>query len=349
MPACIFFLPNSILSAAEAQRLGKHAFPETLKEYLNGFDKPRTVEIFENPALSGFAGLQWVWMLLSQRENLAPTAPYLWKGLGGPKVDQEFWALNGYRVENGVLLSSGDFFDIDEECDLRDLLNPIARRFNFEIQVLDGRFFFTRKTAWEVLTAPWLAQMNKPAAPAAGPAAAEYNALSHEISAALASSSFNEERRKLGRPALDGFWINGGAFEEQLLPYTQIRCCLSSDPTVRGIAEAAGIRKAYVASKVKDWPDCPEGDHFCILDEFMSADVKSDPERWSAAWESALEKIRHLSESAKGFEKYFPRLVASDGLSVSVIEKTQEAKSTFAFWKKEKNYTESWISPALGR
>lgn len=75
------------------------------------------------------------------RENLAPSAPYLWKGLGGPKVHQEFWALNGYRKENGVLKSAGDVFDIDEECDLRDLLNPIARQFNFEVQVLDGRFF----------------------------------------------------------------------------------------------------------------------------------------------------------------------------------------------------------------
>lgn len=48
-----------------------------------------------------------------------PVRSYLWKGLGGPKVHQEFWALNGYRKENGVLKSAGDVFDIDEECDLK--------------------------------------------------------------------------------------------------------------------------------------------------------------------------------------------------------------------------------------
>lgn len=347
MPACIFFLPNSILSTQEAKQLGAHVFPDALREYLKGFDEPRTVRIFENQALSGFAGIQWVWMMLTQRENLAPTAPYLWKGLGGPKVHQEFWALNGYRIDDGVLKSAGDVFDIEEECDLRDLLNPIARRFNFEIQVLDGRFFFTRKTAWPVVCAPWLAQQNKPAAPAAGPAAQEFNELSSEISRALSASSFNKQRKENGRPALEGFWINGGAFEEQLLPYTQIRCCLTSNPTIRGIAEAAGINRAYVKSSVRNWPDCPEGDLFCILDEFKDSIVKSDPLLWETAWADALEKVKQLSESAKGFEKYFPRLVACDGLHVSVIEKTQDSKASFAFWKKEKDHTHAWLCPKI--
>ena len=173
MPACIFLLPNSLPSPNEIKALGKDAYPPILRNFLDGFGEPRVATIFENPALSGFASIQWVWMLLTQRENLAPTAPYLWKGLGGPKVHQEFWALNGYRKENGVLKSAGDIFDIDEECDLRDLLNPVARQFDFEVQVLDGRFFLARKKAWQVLIAPWLAQENKEPAQAAGPEAAE--------------------------------------------------------------------------------------------------------------------------------------------------------------------------------
>lgn len=164
MPACIFLLPNSLPSPNEIKALGKDAYPPVLRNFLEGFGEPKVATIFENPALSGFASMQWVWMLLTQRENLAPSAPYLWKGLGGPKVHQEFWALNGYRKENGVLKSAGDVFDIDEECDLRDLLNPIARQFNFEVQVLDGRFFLARKKAWQVLITPWLAQEDKPAA-----------------------------------------------------------------------------------------------------------------------------------------------------------------------------------------
>ena len=169
MPACIFLLPNSLPSPNEIKALGKDAYPPVLRNFLEGFGEPKVATIFENPALSGFASMQWVWMLLTQRENLAPTAPYLWKGLGGPKVHQEFWALNGYRIENGVLKSAGDIFDIDEECDLRDLLNPVARQFDFEVQVLDGRFFLARKKAWQVLIAPWLAQENKEPAQTAGP------------------------------------------------------------------------------------------------------------------------------------------------------------------------------------
>jgi len=255
MPACIFLLPNSLPSPNEIKALGKDAYPPVLRNFLEGFGEPKVATIFENPALSGFASMQWVWMLLTQRENLAPTAPYLWKGLGGPKVHQEFWALNGYRIENGVLKSAGDIFDIDEECDLRDLLNPVARQFDFEVQVLDGRFFLARKKAWQVLIAPWLAQKNKEPAQTAGPQAAEWTEITRVIEDSLAKSAFNEFRAKAGRPPVEGFWINGGAFEEQLLPYTQIRCALTSDPTIRGIAEAAGIARAYIKSSTAAWPD----------------------------------------------------------------------------------------------
>lgn len=54
--------------------------------------------------------------------------------------------------------------------------------------------------------------------------------------------------------------------------------------------------------------------------------------------------MEHLTATAKGFEKYHPRLVASDGLRISVIEKLQEQKSSFAFWKSPKNYTEAWLN-----
>ena len=64
-------------------------------------------------------------------------------------------------------------------------------------------------------------------------------------------------------------------FEEQLLPYTQIRCALTSDPTIRGIAEAAGIARAYIKSSTAVWPDCPEGDRLCILDDFNDPSVKN--------------------------------------------------------------------------
>ena len=344
MPACIFLLPNSLPSPNEIKALGKDAYPPVLRNFLEGFGEPKVATIFENPALSGFASMQWVWMLLTQRENLAPSAPYLWKGLGGPKVHQEFWALNGYRKENGVLKSAGDVFDIDEECDLRDLLNQIARQFNFEVQVLDGRFFLARKKAWQVLITPWLAQEDKPAAQPAGPEAAEWTEITRVIEESLAKSVFNEYRAKAGRPPVEGFWINGGAFEEQLLPYTQIRCALTSDPTIRGISEAAGIARAYIKSSTAVWPDCPEGDRLCILDDFNDPSVKTDPARWSAAWIRAVKRMEHLTATAKGFEKYHPRLVASDGLRVSVIEKLQEQKSSFAFWKSPKNYTEAWLN-----
>ena len=46
--------------------------------------------------------------------------------------------------------------------------------------------------------------------------------------------------------------------------------------------------------------------------------------------------MEHLTATAKGFEKYHPRLVASDGLRVSVIEKLQEQKSSFAFLEEPK-------------
>ena len=116
--------------------------------------------------------------------------------------------------------------------------------------------------------------------------------------------------------------------KEQLLPYTQIRCALTSDPTIRGISEAAGIARAYIKSSTAVWPDCPEGDRLCILDDFNDPSVKTDPARWHAAWIRAVERMEHLTATAKGFEKYHPRLVASDdGLRVSVIEKNFRNKN----------------------
>lgn len=349
MPACIFLLPNSILSQKEASKLGNSAFPVPLKELLEGFGAPKTAEIFANPALEGFATMQWVWMLLTMRDVLAPTAPYLWKGLKGPKVHQEIWALNGYSRKDGELKSSGDIFDLDEECDLRDLLNPLARKFGLEVQVLDGRFFLARKTSWEVLITPWPAQCNKPAAQPEGPAAASFLELTGAIESALKDSDFNDRRRAAGRGIIDGFWINGGGFEEQLLPYTQIRCAMTEDPTVIGIAEASGIARRYIRPASENWPDCPEGDRFCILNEFQDPGIKEDPKAWETAWERTVNRISELTAAAKGFEKYYPRLVASDGLAVSIIEKPAEKKSSFVFWKKEKNHTEAWLCPSASK
>ena len=73
MPACIFLLPNSLPSPNEIKALGKDAYPPVLRNFLEGFGEPKVATIFENPALGGFASMQWVWMLLTQRENLAPT------------------------------------------------------------------------------------------------------------------------------------------------------------------------------------------------------------------------------------------------------------------------------------
>lgn len=344
MPATIFLFPNLVLSSEQTKRLGKAVAPASLREFLADCDSFRCTDVFANPALSGFTASQWLWMLLSQRDTLAPTAPYTWKGLGGPKVDQEFWSLNGYRFEDGRLESSSDTFDIDDECDLRDLFSPLARRFNFDVQVLDGRFFFVRKQAWNTICVPWEAQRGKLKTPADGENASQWEELHQEIESALASSELNRRRNQEGKPRLDGFWVSGGGFDEQLLPYTQIRCLLSDDPYAKGVAEAAGISKNYIVSPKKGWPDCPEGDRLCVMTDFEDPRVKEDSELWTKTWDQTIEKLRTYMESCVGFEKYHPRLVACSGMRVSIVERTKEPAKGFSLFRKKYDHAADWLS-----
>lgn len=223
-------------------------------------------------------------------------------------------------------------------------MNPVARQFDFEVQVLDGRFFLARKKAWQVLIAPWLAQENKEPAQAAGPEAAEWSEITRAIEDSLAKSAFNEFRVKAGRPPVEGFWINGGAFEEQLLPYTQIRCALTSDPTIRGIAEAAALRGPTLNLRR------PLG--LTALKATASASSTSLTIRLSKQIPPAGTPPGHAPLSAwsisrprqKDLRNIIPAWSLPDGLRVSVIEKLQEQKSSFAFWKSPKNYTEAWLN-----
>lgn len=344
MPACIFLFPNALNSEEQARSLGSELVPACLKEFLEGTQKCACSTIFDSKELDGLATTQWLWMTLSSRDNLVPVAPYLWKGLGGMKTSREIWSIDPYKLEDNVLkVSKPETFDIDQECELRDLLTPICRPFGFEIQVAEGRFFLTRKGPWQVMIAPWLCQEGKAAARPLGPDSGEWIKLSESIFEALKSASINTLRKEAGQDEIDGFWISSGGREEQLLPYTQIRCIVGADTLLKGIGEAAGINPSYLTAFKTTWPNCAEGGRLVLLDDFLDPEIKTNPALWTQTWDKAIEKCKLLLNSAEGFEPYFPRLVATDGTRVSIIEK-KKSSSGFSFFNKPKDLCGCWLT-----
>lgn len=299
--------------------------------------------------MNGVASQQWFWMLLSRKDSLVPIAPYLWRGLGGPAVDQQLWCLDAYikHPESGALIPFEEKFGLDAECALLDTLSPLVRKFGFELQILNGRFFIGRKKAWDVQVVPWAAQKGKAMAPAAGAGAADWRALTLEISAVLSEPSFKKAFAGAQSLLPEGFWISGGGFNSPVLPYTQVRCAVASSPLFKGIAEACGINKNYILTPHGRWPDCPEGDRIYVFDSPVLEECSAEEIR--AYWQKTVPLMEKLYAGCKGFEKYSLRLVATDGVRISTIEKlprTEKESRGFLFFKKKeepRDYSENWL------
>lgn len=288
-------------------------------------------------------------MTVTKRDSLIPVAPLLWEGFGGQRIDKEFWLLSPYYTSSaGDLLSAAEVFDLDEECFLRDLLNPLLRPYKMDIQVLDGRFFMARKTAWNVDVCPWIAQQGKKPSPVGGASAEEWQQLSEQIRCALLDSEFNVYRQTMNRIPVEGLWINSGGFDTAIKDISFMRVIQTNSTLVKGICCASGINHKYVTKEGAPWPtDCPEGDRLSILSRFDNPEVKKDPALWTRTWNEIADFVEAQIESSKNLENldiFTPVLVATDGLRISKISRPLK-QNFFPLFKKNKDFTEQWISP----
>ncbi|MCD8340296.1 MAG: hypothetical protein LUC43_08915 [Burkholderiales bacterium] len=342
MPACIFLFPNALLSPKESEILGDLAYPKSLQEMLLPCGVQTSSELFNNKALYGSAWQQWLWMLLTERSDLLPTAPYLWKGLGGEKIGAQLWLLSPYITQEGKLQSCSISEDIEEICLVQDLLNPILRRYGFKLQALNNLIFISRSDPWEVLIPIWEAQEGKEPALPAGKNAFDWKKLSTELQSALRTSELNGYRNKLGRPSIEGFWINGGGDDGQL-PFTKIRSVQTQSPLIRGLACSCGIPASRVTTERSFWRDVPDGDRIAMFSEFLDPSIKLDATKWQSAWDKAKVRVDALIESASRSEKYHPVFVATNESTVSTaMPKT--TKSILPLKVKSNRNCVSWLT-----
>ncbi len=340
----MFLFPNALLSPEQAEELGADAVPKKLAELCSGGQVPVLISLFDNEALYGSAYLQWLWMLLSGQNTLFPSAPYLWKGLGGGKISQQLWHLSPYCIApDGRLCDVKVSEDLDEICDIQDLLGSIVRKYGFQLQVQNNCFFLSRKDSWDVQIPIWEAQRDKIKAPPFGSNAEEWNKLSQELEDKLAEAEFNSHRVLFSQRTIDGFWINGGGNDNQL-QFTTIRAVQTNSPVIRGLCYACGIPKSAITAEHTPWPEAPNGDRISIFSEFLDSELKQDAKRWTDTWNAVADKVQDLISSANKQEKINPVFIATDGNRISTITKKDES-SLLAIFSSSTNYGQQWLAP----
>ncbi len=340
----MFLFPNALLSPEQAEKLGADAVPKKLSELCSGSQVPVLTPLFDNEALSGSAYLQWLWMLLSGQNTLFPSAPYLWKGLGGGKISQQLWLLSPYRTaSDGRLYDVKVSEDLDEICGIQDLLGSVVRQYGFQLQVQNSWFFLSRKDPWDVQIPIWEAQLGKIKAPPFGSNAEDWSKLSQELEDKLAGAEFNLHRKQLSSQSIDGFWINGGGDDKQL-PFTTIRAVQANSPVIRGLCYACGIPKSAITDEHKPWPEAPEGDRISVFSEFLASDLKQDVKKWAETWDRVVDMVQNLIDSANKQEKINPVFIASDGNRISTMIKKNKS-SLLSIFSSPTDYGRQWLAP----
>ncbi|WP_301209287.1 hypothetical protein, partial [Turicimonas muris] len=330
-------------------QLGNAAIPGPLRDMCLGFSEPTCFPVFGTEALQGIATDQWIWMNIAKKENLIPYAPLLWEGFGGQRISKEFWQVSPYFLDaKGNIEEAAEAFDLDEECYLRDLLAPLARKYKLEVQVLDGRFFFARKTAWKIEVCPWKAQLHQKPQPVFGEDKSEFEAVDSEIKNLLQGSELNQYRKENDRQEVQGLWISGGGFDTAIKDVSFTRVVQTNSVLVKGICKSCGIANNFVTPEGAPWPaECPEGDRLSICTDFLDPAVKKDKRKWIDAWEKIRKHVENHLTTAKGIENlelFNPVLVATDGLRVSTITKSLK-KSFFPMFGKKQDFSRQWICP----
>lgn len=346
MSACIFFFTNLLLPPDKAERYIQ-AIPASFRALFEGMEKPHAVSLFQTPELDGYAFLQWTWMKLTGRQDLLAFAPYLWKGYGCQDLGKQLWHLAPFQEQNGKPTGVPLALDEDQECYLRDLLNPILGRQEFAFQVIPQGLFATRRKPWDVTACPWMSQEGKAPFPPEGKNAKEWTQLQNELSEALEGSEFNQYRRDHGLPVIDGFWMSGGGFEERARQPTAVRCVMTDNPVVKGIADAAGLNTDFIVPVQPTWPACAPGERIVFLDKPGQALKADNIQEWTKSLEKSVELIESLKDSLETDHSYEIGFAACDGLSLSYTTRSRIQSKLF-FWKKNNNYCNQWIAQEQG-
>ena len=89
---------------------------------------------------------------------------------------------------------------------------------------------------------------------------------------------------------------------------------MANDTFVHGWAQNAGLLNFRTTRVMDAWPDAPEGDLLCVIDDLYEPYRKGDWNSWAKAWPKVWECIQKLTAEAKSRRCQKLVLIASGSL-----------------------------------
>lgn len=283
----------------------------------------------------------WLWKVLTHRTGAPVSAPYAWIAEGGPKLDQEFWALSPWSTDETGHLQR---FTFDEALipQLACALDPVIFRLGMRLMISGTNLFATRRESLDLTARPFrdLVGMSKTHF-----AHLDYLATGAEIELArtIRTAALEAARPILG-DRLQGFWLSGGGFAEPVFPPSKFRSVVTDDPVSLAWAESAGIPRSALG-KLKnrtEWPTAPEGDRILVLDTLYSAWLAGDWQAWREKVPTLLSALAHwrsLEKAAKIDENVL--VFFGHGGAATLLPEKRGALSFFR--RAAKQPIESWL------
>lgn len=356
MNLCVLLLPGALLPAPIAREVLRAAPNPPFARWLAGAARPTRATLVETEALSHAAHLAWLWRAFAQRGGVPVTAPYTWAAAGGPTLATEVWRARPCHLalsRDHLLLNSLDAAPptADEIAARSPALRAAAAEAGFQLQELDGHWFLTRKTPWDVAVRPWESQLGATVGPesATGPAALAWRKLLNEVQMAWHVADLDAAREAAGQPSINGVWVDGGGRWERLPP-SSFRSLLADSAAVRGWGLAAGLPSTQVRPVQDDWPAVsdPEypGDRLAVLDDLAQAHRDDDWGAWLAALPALEARIERLATSALAQGAGEVRLVATGREQAACLSITAPG---WRFWRRwQTQDAADWLSEDLG-
>ena len=301
MSAVYFLIPGARLPKAVIPSVSPTLDRRVFDELTRGADPVQVQQLVQRPILEGAVHLVWLQQVIGKLGGMPQTAAFEWEADGGPSMSTETWRLWAYHFEvddhgcRTVALTHK--LTQDERNRLHDDLLALVRRFNFQLQQWEGRWYLTRKDDWECQARPWCAQ-NHQYYNEGCYWGEEFETMRTAIAEFLKDHPVNLDRQAAGHETIDGLWPEGGS-RRFLLKASTLRAVMSNDSFVHGWAQNAGLLNFRTTRVMDAWPEAPEGDLLCVIDDLYEPYRKGDWDAWAKAWPVAWERIQKLTAEAK--------------------------------------------------
>ncbi|MDO5530527.1 hypothetical protein [Sutterella sp.] len=286
----------------------------------------------------------WLWKVLTGRSGAPVIAPYAWIAAGGPRLDQCFWSLDPWRVDDEGRLARITVPD-EKLPAFASAMDAGLHAHGLRLMISGDRFFATRREAFDLEARPFedlvgMAQEHIPHLP--------HLARGADAPAAIALAEELTEAVKPHVAGLEGFWLSGGGRVEPVFPPSPFRAVVTDDAVVRAWADNAGIPRSAIAPMTvrgeprAEWPAAPEGDRIAVFADLYEAWLREDWDAWLAALPELLDRIDRWKSTFRGVHIDTHVMVFFGHAGAATLLPAK--KSPLAFWKKAPGQPlESWL------